>query len=484
MNYIIDIESDFNTTEKKLKNFYETDFCWSISENGYFYDNNPGLIDQKFSDYKGTSEDPMVIAKPLKSSRLIDKIENDETNKLYDFKKECFNDKERFIFWDFSKLDFSFQSNSKEEVKEKIVYFANEYGLLTKGSKIISDKYSEHIDKINPKKIDKWEQSRSIIKDRNYYYFILQGESLSLWLKEIIQMRSLVLLWEAIEKENHDRLKKIFTVAVHNYYKDYKIYKKPINNELKNVHSTINKYNSLFNSNSYKIKYKLFPSYDILNEFNNSNPENKKEDDFFENLGGSISIKNSIEGKYIGGLLKNREGNKINKFNSKDLTKNELIEYGNILLNNLLKIKLTKIFKLYNKNNSEDFFVKFTDKGIKITPPNLLSYMWYELYKLSQENVEVGWCAVCGGPEDITDRRSNWKKHEICLNRESQKKYRDGKALINNKKTRRKILNEWKNISWGQAIDIGEIKEWLDKKEKEKELVILIALKLYFDELN
>jgi len=490
MSLNINIEAEFNITQKKSKKILKNNIYYEISQNGYFYDNNPGLINLESQKYEDTAIEPFIIAHPLDFDSIVEEIEKmeemeDDNNynkfNLYDLKKENFFKKREVIFWKFSKLDFSFQTTAKEKVKDKIVAFTNEYGLLSTGTPIISDKYKKNISSIQNNKKSNWDYSNLTIQDMNTYYIILKGEPLSLWLQEIIQMRSLVLLWKAIEKKNYNLLKKIFSVFDYNF---------SANNKEKTYHD-LNTQSKVCDSNTQLIEYRLFPSKDILNNYINlisKNDELSKEEKniFDDTLEFSKHKKNKLEEKCINGVMKNIDGYIISA-NKKNLTRNELISHGKLLLNNLLKIKLTSLFSI-NSNTSEsnEFFIKFTNNGVKIVPPNLLTYLWYEFYDLTTENKEIGWCSVCGAPQDITNKRSNWKKHKKCSNREAQKKYRDWDYLKNDKKSKEEIITSWKNISWGQAIDIEEIKKWLDKKEKEKkkELVILIALKLYFDELN
>lgn len=505
MFFNIDIESDFNITTKKSKKIFKTNIFYKISKNGYFYDNYPGLINLKSYEIEKTAKESFIIAHPLDFNSLVEKIEDKniyDKSDLYNFKKEKFPKGKENVFWEFSKSILSFDFTTNDEFKEKIINFTNKYGLLTEGTLIISDKYKKNIDSIEKNKKKSWEHSDLTTQKMNTYYIILKGESIILWLKEIIQMRSLVLLWEAIEKKNYNLLKKIFYVVDHNYYNIYnlqsnynektyntlnkffnivnhdyykkiQIYEPPNNNEKNDVYFKLKTLTNIFNNNTRLIKYRLFPYENLLNNYNDSSFNNDyskdKNDNFDERLEWTNSRKDKFKEKSINGFMKDKNGNLIFLLNKEELDRNELIYYGKLLLNNLLKIKLTSLFSLYlNTTESNEFFMKFTEDGVKIVPPNLLTYLWFEFYNLTKEKKEIGWCSVCGGPEDITNKNSRWEKHKKCSNREAQKKYRDWNYYKSGKRSKEKIINTWKDLSWGQAIDIKDIKKWFNKKVKEK----------------
>lgn len=420
---------DLSISDKNQKKIFKTDISYPISKNGYFVDDYPALVEPDFHNYKSTDE-AFIIASPKKIDCLAQQIENKNnyhTLEIYDYNSKDFSKIKELVFWKFSQLKFDFKKNSYEEIKKSIVKFAKNYGLLTEGSNIISDEFSKNKNDIDKENIDKWSQNRSIIADKHYYHVILKGEMLSLWLKEIMQMKSLLLLWKALEKEDFTYLNKVFSVNTNIYYTPYK---KFTNNEIKLEFNKLNK------EYKFPINYKIFPSYNISDQ--------------------------CIMGK----LTDNNEKTIIKK-NSTTISEDELLKLGFYLLSKLLKIKLTKTFSSYSKDNIGDFFIKFSEYGMLVVPPNLLSYMWFDFYQFTQYNREVGWCSVCGGPEDITNRRSSWEKHKKCSDREAQKKYRDWNYFTHGKKSKEQIINGWKDISWGQAIDIKDIKKWFNKKVKE-----------------
>lgn len=473
----IRFNDDFTITKMIENNFYKNDFIYLVSENGCFWDDNTVLIDQKSHDYKKELEEPCIISKPKKIDEITKKIETDNHNKeddnnkflsRYKYKKKNFLKKERYIFWEFSQLDFDFQTVTSKEVKNQIVDFANKYGLLREGIKIISDKYSKNAKYIDQDKIGYWEKNRSVTKLMNTYYIILKGESLRSWLKEIIQMRSLVLLWKvlwkAIEENDLDILRKIFTLSHIRHYKNHRL----INYVYKFKFDCF-KYYKLFNSvynpkfKYHLISYTLFPSIELFNKLHDSNSTPNKNNECDEFLGGEINIVNNINTKYIGGFLKDNN-NLVKKYFFTSFKDNEIIRYSKILLNNLLKIKLTKLFCSYD--NADKFPIQFNENGIKIVPPNLISYMWYEFYKMSQDDVDIKWCAVCGGPEDCTNKRIDWIKHKICINKESQRRFRELKAHENNNKTKENIVENWNSYDWNLEITIEDVEEWIKKKKK------------------
>jgi len=100
----------------------------------------------------------------------------------------------------------------------------------------------------------------------------------------------------------------------------------------------------------------------------------------------------------------------LNEFKSFD--RKEVVRPAKLLLNKLLQSILQNYLFDFDSDNQAK--INFVNGGVEIRPHNLLSYMWYEFYKLTSKDKEIGWCDLCGGPEDISNKRSDWKVHNIC----------------------------------------------------------------------
>ena len=60
-----------------------------------------------------------------------------------------------------------------------------------------------------------------------------------------------------------------------------------------------------------------------------------------------------------------------------------------------------------------------------LVPENLLTAMWVQLYQATVGETRFKRCAICGEPEDVTDRNANWNYHTRCYNAQKQREYRE-----------------------------------------------------------
>jgi hypothetical protein len=346
-------------------------------------------------------------------------VEKENIKKKY--KEKNLNQKERYLFWEFANLTYS-DNKRKKNNKKLILDFANKYGSLVNGNHMAYTKeYRFSPQKIDPKSLSDFQYNKRL-ELGEYAYIPVPTESIAFWEVKISEMKAITLLWEAIVKEETKILNKII------------------------------------NWKEKSVDFILSPS--------------------FEELERDDGCNNSFTGIIAG---KDNEGDKISWEKFKTFKKNDLFEPAKFLLeqqfNFIFKYYLfgDKI-KTFDLNESKKNSIKFdtTDETkseliffngeTKIIPHNLLSYMWLEFYNLTTDDKDIGWCKLCGGPEDITDKRSDWETHTICNKYRYQKKYRDLKAFEEGKKTKEDIVESWENNRWNIEVTLEDVEKWIKEK--------------------
>lgn len=400
-NPLGDLEK-INRIEQNKKLSEVNSFVCRIPRNGFVWDNKVTYLDR--------------LDKPSLTPVLIPK---DNIEQKY--KENNLSQKERYLFWQFANLKY--YGNKNGITKEKsILNFANKYGYLIKGNHMAyTEKYKFDPMKIDYKPLSKFQYDKRLNLG-DYVYIPVPTESIEFWENKMSEMKAITLLWKAIVEE------------------DTKLLNKIINWKEKSVCFT------------------LSPSFEAL----------EKDDEY----------NNSFEG-IIAGI--DEHGNKISWKKFKSFKKNDLIDPAKFLLEQQFNF----IFKYYlfgdkkydfdlneNDKNSIKFDntddkkseIIFSNGQTKIIPHNLLSYMWLEFYNLTTDDKDIGWCKLCGGPEDITDKRSDWETHTICNKYRYQKKYRDLKAFEEGKKTKEDIVESWENNRWGIEVTLGDVEKWINEK--------------------
>jgi|Wag4MinimDraft_12_1082652.scaffolds.fasta_scaffold01062_2 hypothetical protein len=425
MFYSIDFEREFNISQKIKKNFNKNQNCFSIPKNGYIWVEGVDLVHEDNST-ENILDIPYLIEKPTKKPN---------------YKNFIPDNKEKYIFWEFSHLNYSNTISNSDynfKVKNNIVKFANKYGSLTKGIKLVSSKYSIHSSEHEDSKNYHWaENINKGIKITDRIYFPIYGEPFSLWMIEIMKMQSLIILWKAIIDKDMDILNKIIL------WREDKIY------------------------------YVLTPSREKLENIKkNMKPQNNNLDNSSKNRKVIVNVNEPL---FASGILAEKESKNKDQYINSDKfneSKNEeVLKLAKFLLKRLVRNITKEVFFKYCKDvqNTMYFPINFNPNKINIIPNNLLSYMWLEFYKLTQKDVEIKWCSLCGGPEDFSKKRSDWENHKICISKFHQKKYQDLKLYEENDDIKEEdIVERWKNNPWNLNITINDVREWINKKEKNK----------------
>jgi len=427
-NYI-KFHEEANLSKKIKKNLNKKSNYFSVPKNGYFWVRGVDLV-QEDNSIKNISDVPYLLEKPTETA---------------DYKKLIPKDKEKYIFWEFGHLEYSpliSESKINSKVKKQIIDFANKYGSLTKGVKLLSSEYSINYNEQENNNSPYWAKNiNKGIKITDRIYFPIYGEPLSFWIIEIMKMKSLILLWKAIIGENIDENMDILNKII-KWKKD-------------------------------KIYYVLTPSFERLEKARKNNQhQNNNSDDLIEGKKISADVNGSA---FISGVLaESKSGDKNQYINSDkfvEFEKGEVLEPAKFLLKRLVRNITKEVFFDSYKNikSSINSPINFNPNKIDILPNNLLSYMWYEFYQLTQEDVEIKWCSLCGGPEDFSKKRSDWKNHRICISRFHQKKHQDLKLYKENDDIKEEdIVERWKDNPWNINITINDVKEWISKKEEDK----------------
>lgn len=422
-NYI-KFHEEVRLSEKIEKNLNKKSNYFLVPKNGYSWVQGVDLV-QEDNSIKNISDVPYLIKKPTENA---------------DYKKFIPNDKEKYIFWEFGNLEYSpliSESEINSKVKKQIIDFANKYGSMTKGVKLLSSEYSINYNE-QANNNSYWAKNiNKGIKITDRIYFPIYGEPLSFWIIEIMKMKSLILLWKAIINRNVDTLNKIIK------WKKGKIY------------------------------YILTPSFKRLEKARkNKQYQNNNSGDLIEGKKISVDVNGSA---FISGVLaesKSKDKDQyINSDKFDEFEKGEVLEPAKFLLKRLVRNITKEVFFDSYKNikSSINSPINFNPNKIDILPNNLLSYMWYEFYQLTQEDVEIKWCSLCGGPEDFSKKRSDWENHSVCIRRFHQKKYQDLKLYNENDDIKEEdIVERWKDNPWNLNITINDVKEWIRKKEEDK----------------
>ena len=330
-------------------------------------------------------------------------LEKPDKEKSYKYKDPSKG--ERYLFWKFANLIYSKQRVKSGKGRERILKFANKYGSLVNGKSIVyTKKYSYNYKKTDKINAMKYEKGQ-LIPIGDTVYVPTLGEYYEFWTMKIAEMRAIILLWEAIEKKDNEMLNKIIKWEEN------------------------------------KIHFTLSPDFKAL----------EKDDGVDNSFNGIIAGEDEYNGKI--------DWDKFKSFN-----KGDVIEPARFLLDKLFQVILKDyLFDLESDNYSK---INFVNGDIKLTPHNLLSYMWYEFYSLAKEDKQIGWCELCGGPEDVTNKRSDWKTHSICNKHRYQKKYRDLNAYEEGRKSKEDVVESWKDNRWGLEVTMEDVEQWIEDRKK------------------